>query len=179
MALAAEDLRKGDADRRAALASLDIDLDEPDAAPVPAPSAHETAAEEPAVRSASASVAEEPEVPVADYRGREDLWASALAILEERDEGAAPQAAAEPAYVPRHMAPSAEITAPTALPATPERAAAVAEGARATQMHTHVNDLIEEEFEKVRSASVRRKSHEYLHVIQGGTAAMPRLSAEA
>lgn len=108
------------------------------------------------------------------HNGRADIWASAIDILME-DEPAAPasaSAATGAIHVARHMrrADGGE----DAL-----RAAAIAEGQRANAMHQHVNSLIEEEFDQVSSSSVRRSSHEYLRVIQGGTAAMPRLQAEA
>ena len=115
-----------------------------------------------------------PSEPVAmrDYSGHEDMWAAALAILDELE------AEPEPAYRGKHMRP-ASLTQPTAVPPSPERAAAVDEGARATERHSHVNALIEEEFEHVPSKSVRRTSREYLSVIQGGTASLPRMRAEA
>ena len=108
----------------------------------------------------------------AGYAGRVDIWASALDILAEGtsgSKGAEPQAVP---YVGRHMRPAA-------APADAARAAAVAEGRRANEMHQHVNSLIEEELGQVPSSSVRRSSREYLRVIQGGTASMPRLQAEA
>ncbi|OUO65025.1 hypothetical protein [Collinsella sp. An268] len=130
----------------------------------------------PAVSAAtSAPVAGDvPSEPVAmrDYSGHEDMWAAALAILDELE------AEPEPAYRGKHMRP-ASLTQPTAVPPSPERAAAVDEGARATERHSHVNALIEEEFEHVPSKSVRRTSREYLSVIQGGTASLPRMRAEA
>ena len=108
----------------------------------------------------------------AGYAGREDIWASALDILAEGtsgSKGSEPQAVP---YVGRHMRPAV-------APADAARAAAVAEGRRANEMHQHVNSLIEEELGQVPSSSVRRSSREYLRVIQGGTASMPRLQAEA
>lgn len=111
-------------------------------------------------------------VAMRDYSGHEDMWAAALAILDELE------AEPEPAYRGKHMRP-ASLTQPTAVPPSPERAAAVDEGARATERHSHVNALIEEEFEHVPSKSVRRTSREYLSVIQGGTASLPRMRAEA
>lgn len=126
-------------------------------AATPAPVAGEATAESVAMR---------------DYSGHEDMWAAALAILDELE------AEPEPAYRGKHMRP-ASLTQPTAVPPSPERAAAVDEGARATERHSHVNALIEEEFEHVPSKSVRRTSREYLSVIQGGTASLPRMRAEA
>ena len=60
------------------------------------------------------------------------------------------------------------------------RKAAIAEGETATRVHSHVNSLIEEEFDRVPSKSVHATTHDYLKVIEGGTASMPALqSAEA
>ena len=61
----------------------------------------------------------------------------------------------------------------------PARARAVAEGARSTRMHSHVNEILSEELDRVESQGVRRTSHEYLRVILGGTASMPALKVEA
>lgn len=173
-----------DAARLAALASLDTYEGES----LVAASASVSASREPltviaapqqaapaAPAATPASVAgEAPAEPVAmrDYSGHEDMWAAALAILDELE------AEPEPAYRGKHMRP-ASLTQPTAVPPSPERAAAVDEGARATERHSHVNALIEEEFEHVPSKSVRRTSREYLSVIQGGTASLPRMRAEA
>lgn len=173
-----------DAARLAALASLDTYEGES----LVAASAGVSASREPlsviaapqqaapaASAATSAPVAGDvPSEPVAmrDYSGHEDMWAAALAILDELE------AEPEPAYRGKHMRP-ASLTQPTAVPPSPERAAAVDEGARATERHSHVNALIEEEFEHVPSKSVRRTSREYLSVIQGGTASLPRMRAEA
>lgn len=173
-----------DAARLAALASLDTYEGES----LVAASAGVSASREPlsviaapqqaapaASAATSAPVAgDAPAEPVAmrDYSGHEDMWAAALAILDELE------AEPEPAYRGKHMRP-ASLTQPTAVPPSPERAAAVDEGARATERHSHVNALIEEEFEHVPSKSVRRTSREYLSVIQGGTASLPRMRAEA
>ena len=118
-----------------------------------------------------------PTVEMADYSGHEDMWASALAILAEET---TPEAeSTDSVYMGKHMRPAAALTQPTAVPPSPERAAAVNEGALATERHMHVNELIEDEFDHVPSKSVRRTSREYLSVIQGGTASLPRLRAEA
>lgn len=108
-------------------------------------------------------------VPMADYSGHEDMWRVALAILEN-DVASQPQRAA---CVSQERAVSTgEMDA--------RRMAAVAEGGNATRVHSHVNALIEEEFDKVSSKSVHSTAHEYLKVIEGGTAAMPALqTAEA
>ena len=110
---------------------------------------------------ASAPVGEsDDDIPVVDYSGHEDMWAAALAILDGED-AAVPTSPSKTAYV------------------APGRMAAVAEGGNATRAHAHVNALLEEEFDRVPSPSVRRTSREYLRVIQGGTASMPRLQAQA
>lgn len=173
-----------DAARLAALASLDTYEGES----LVAASAGVSASREPlsviaAPQQAAPAVSAATSAPVAgdvpsesvamrDYSGHEDMWAAALAILDELE------AEPEPAYRGKHMRP-ASLTQPTAVPPSPERAAAVDEGARATERHSHVNALIEEEFEHVPSKSVRRTSREYLSVIQGGTASLPRMRAEA
>lgn len=106
--------------------------------------------------SASAGSAERPvEVPVVDYSGHEEMWAAALEILAEPDEPVAPSGA--------HFA---------------VRVAAVNEGRRANAMHAHVNQILDQELDRVDSQSMRHTSREFLRVIQGGTAAMPRLQAE-
>ena len=122
-------------------------------------------------------------VPVADYSGHEDTWAAALAILEE--DAPVSSAPAAPAHfrsqpVSASAAPAASVPSPaqTAYVA-PDRMALVAEGGNATRAHAHVNAILEEEFDKVPSSSVRRTSREFLRVIQGGTASMPRLQAQA
>lgn len=122
---------------------------------------------------------------VTDAQDHTLIWASALKILAE-DAAPSPVVSEEPEYVPRHMArpvpkrmaqenPVDGVTAVIDL----ERMRAVAEGRRATQMHNHVNNLIEEELNKIASVRVRRSGREFLRVIQGGTASMPRLQAEA
>lgn len=104
--------------------------------------------------------------PTVDYVGHESMWAAALAILDE-----------EPASAP---VPAFAVTSPSQTSyVAPDRMALVAEGGNATRAHAHVNSLLEEEFDKVPSKSVRRMSHEFLQVIQGGTASMPRLQAQA
>lgn len=103
-----------------------------------------------------------------DYTGHEEMWARAIAVLEE---DAAPVAAAG-SYRPKHALRTDFID-------DPARARAVAEGARSTRMHSHVNEILSEELDRVDSQGVRRTSHEYLRVIQGGTASMPALKVEA
>lgn len=105
------------------------------------------------------------EVPMADYSGHEDMWAAALAILAEDGAPSSP------------VLGSADLGSTDAV--DPDRMEAVAEGASATEMHTRVNEILEEEFDRVPSQSMRHTSREYLRVIQGGTMALPRLSAQA
>lgn len=119
-------------------------------------------------------------VPVADYSGHEGMWAAALVILQEIEPSmAAPGAHAAPAA---HVAAAAAEASPAVDTShiDARRMAAIAEGNRATREHSHVNELIEEEFNRVPSKSVHHTAHEYLKVIEGGTAAMPSLqTAEA
>ncbi len=179
--------------------SVDLDLDEPSgvfavtddvvAAVVAADAAAEAAAADAAAPAAGAPVAaavaqgarvgdeasaafgdDAPvqEVVMVDYTGHEEMWARAIAVLEE---DAAPVAAAG-SYRPKHALRTDFID-------DPARARAVAEGARSTRMHSHVNEILSEELDRVDSQGVRRTSHEYLRVIQGGTASMPALKVEA
>ena len=111
-------------------------------------------------------------MPVADYSGHEDMWAEALAILAEQpgdDERVAP------APIGAH---SRRVLGNTD-PIDPARMEAVVEGASATGRHARVNEILEEEIDRVPSQSMQSTSREYLRVIQGGTMAMPRMSAEA
>ncbi len=148
---------------------IDLDLDEPSgfvfqpaqAGPVAVAASAADAADvaaEPVASAASSSADNETqtvEVPMVDYSGHEEMWAEALAILEELAAPAAPMGA--------HFAP---------------RVAAVNEGRRATAVHSHVNQLLDQELNHIESQSMRHTSREFLRVIQGGTAAMPRLQAE-
>ena len=148
---------------------IDLDLDEPSgfvfqpaqagsvAVAASAADAADVAAE-PVASAASSSADNETqtvEVPMVDYSGHEEMWAEALAILEEPAAPAAPMGA--------HFAP---------------RVAAVNEGRRATAVHSHVNQLLDQELNHIESQSMRHTSREFLRVIQGGTAAMPRLQVE-
>ena len=148
---------------------IDLDLDEPSgfvfqpaqAGPVAVAASAADAADvaaEPVASAVSSSADNETqtvEVPMVDYSGHEEMWAEALAILEEPAAPAAPMGA--------HFAP---------------RVAAVNEGRRATAVHSHVNQLLDQELNHIESQSMRHTSREFLRVIQGGTAAMPRLQAE-
>lgn len=145
-----------DAARRAALDSLDTLMDENGD-----------------VIGRTETAANPQGAPMADYTGREAVWAAAIAVLEDEIPSAAPT------FIGRHSRSAASVTSPSLIPPSAARAQSVDEGARATRMHDRVNALIEEEFDRVPSASVRSMSREYLHVIQGGTASLPRLRAEA
>lgn len=108
--------------------------------------------------------AEITQIEMVDYSGHEDMWAAALAILAEDDD-------------------VTTVAAPVDLGDTDavdaERMSAVAEGAEQTGRHTRVNQMLEEEFDRVPSQGMRRTSHEYLRVIQGGTQTLPRMTVEA
>lgn len=135
------------------------------------------------------------EVPMADYSGHEDMWAQALAILSEGDdapatEGVVTAEATDEAEVEDETLFSEQarheedvIAALKSLDDTdsvdPIHMEAMAEGAEATSRFARVNEMLEEELEKVPSQSMRASSREYLRVIQGGTMSMPRLTAEA
>ena len=106
------------------------------------------------------------------FSGHAGMWAAALAILSEDAEETRAIPVGE--AVPFQTAQRAETTAPVPQ----ERCRAIAEAARSTGLHTHVNEILEEEFDKVSSQSLRTRSHEYLRVIQGGTMTMPRLVAQ-
>ena len=93
---------------------------------------------------------EAPSVPVADYSGHEGMWAAALAILADESVSALTSVSSTPAV--------AEPAATSVMDA--RRMAAIAEGSHATRLHSHVNSIIEEEFDKVPSKSVHRTAHE-------------------
>lgn len=162
-----------------ALPMEDFDLDEPSGV-FAAKSASDPVDAEPAhrvpVQAAPAEAAPEPvdDVPVADYSGHEDMWAAALAVLAEDAPAGEAFAPAAPKRPAAHMAPAA-LDDEDAV----QRARAVAEGERSTRMHARVNEILGEEVDKVDSQSMRRTTHEYLRVIQGGTISMPRVPVEA
>ena len=176
----------------AAAVAIDLDdLDEPAissdmpyvvAAPADAPvSANQSVAvDEPA------DAADEEDVPMADYTGHEGMWAAAAAILDEISEPApvatfvpAPAPApAAPAYVGRHSAVFPEDTARISREGI-ERAEAIAAGVMENRRHERVNQILEEEIDRVQSAAVRRTGRAYLSVIEGGTASLEPLCAEA
>lgn len=178
----------------ASAAAIDLDdLDEPVisndmpyvvAAPVDVPAS--------ASQSQSVAVDEpvdatsEEDVPMADYSGHEGMWAAAAAILDEVVEPApvaapvftpAPQPAA-PAYVGRHSAVFPEDTARISREGI-ERAEAIAAGIMENRRHERVNQILEEEIDRLQSAAVRRTGRAYLSVIEGGTASFEPLCAEA
>ena len=176
----------------ASAAAIDLDdLDEPVisndmpyvvAAPVdvPASASQSVAVDEPV------DATSEEDVPMADYSGHEGMWAAAAAILDEVVEPApvaapvftpAPQPAA-PAYVGRHSAVFPEDTARISREGI-ERAEAIAAGIMENRRHERVNQILEEEINRVQSAAVRRTGRAYLSVIEGGTASFEPLCAEA
>lgn len=151
-----------DADARAALASLDRFGGQRLATPAASAPAASAAAAQP---SFAAPAAMTPAAPAQDaFADRRDVWSAALDIL------------AEPEAPVRTAAPASQAAA---FNQNPSRANAIAEGRRANRMHAHVNELIEQELGQIASPAVRRSSREYLRVIQGGTASMPALQAEA
>lgn len=176
----------------ASAAAIDLDdLDEPVIsndvpyvvdAPVDAPaSASQSVAVDEPVDATS-----EEDVPMADYSGHEGMWAAAAAILDEVIEPAPvaapvftsdPQPAA-PAYVGRHSAVFPEDTARISREGI-ERAEAIAAGIMENRRHERVNQILEEEIDRLQSAAVRRTGRAYLSVIEGGTASFEPLRAEA
>ena len=176
----------------AAAVAIDLDdLDEPVisndmpyvvAAPADAPAS----ASQPVAVDDPAVVASEEDVPMADYSGHEGMWAAAAAILDEVIEPApvaapaftpAPQPAA-PAYVGRHSAVFPEDTARISREGI-ERAEAIAAGIMENRRHERVNQILEEEIDRLQSAAVKRTGRAYLSVIEGGTASFEPLCAEA
>lgn len=129
----------------------------------------------------------EEDVPMADYSGHEDMWAAALAVLDEPAEETAPAASvvakapsidSDPAYVGTHSRVFPEDTARMSRRGI-ERAEAIAEGVLANRRHARVNEILEEEIDRIDSKSVRRTGHDYLSVIEGGTSPFSPLQAEA
>lgn len=151
-----------DADARAALASLDRFGGQRLATPAASAPAASAAAAQPSFAAPAAMM---PAAPAQDaFADRRDVWSAALDILAESE---APVRVAAPG------------SHGVAFNQNPSRANAIAEGRRANRMHAHVNELIEQELGQIASPAVRRSSREYLRVIQGGTASMPALQAEA
>lgn len=172
--------------------AIDLDdLDEPvisDDMPyaVAAPADAPASASQPVVVDEPVDAAAEEDVPMADYSGHEGMWAEAAAILDEIGESApvttfapAPAPApAAPAYVGRHSAVFPEDTARISREGI-ERAEAIAAGVMENRRHERVNQILEEEINRVQSAAVRRTGRAYLSVIEGGTASLEPLCAEA
>lgn len=176
----------------ASAAAIDLDdLDEPvisndvpyvGDAPVDAP----TSASQSVAVDQPVDATPEEDVPMADYSGHEGMWAAAAAILDEVVEPApvaapvsmpAPQPAA-PVYVGRHSAVFPEDTARISREGI-ERAEAIAAGIMENRRHERVNQILEEEIDRLQSAAVRRTGRAYLSVIEGGTASFEPLRAEA
>lgn len=172
----------------ASAAAIDLDdLDEPvisndvpHVVDAPASASQSVAVDEPV------DATSEEDVPMADYSGHEGMWAAAAAILDEVVEPApvdapvftpAPQPAA-PAYVGRHSAVFPEDTARISREGI-ERAEAIAAGIMENRRHERVNQILEEEIDRLQSAAVRRTGRAYLSVIEGGTASFEPLRAEA
>lgn len=176
----------------ASAAAIDLDdLDEP-VISNDVPYVVDAPVDAPASASRSIAVDEpvdatpEEDVPMADYSGHEGMWAAAAAILDELIEPApvgapvsmpAPQPAAS-AYVGRHSAVFPEDTARISREGI-ERAEAIAAGIMENRRHERVNQILEEEIDRLQSAAVRRTGRAYLSVIEGGTASFEPLRAEA
>lgn len=176
----------------ASAAAIDLDdLDEP-VISNDVPYVGDAPVDAPASASQSVAVDEpvdatpEEDVPMADYSGHEGMWAAAAAILDEVVEPApvgapvftpASQPAA-PAYVGRHSAVFPEDTARISREGI-ERAEAIAAGIMENRRHERVNQILEEEIDRLQSAAVRRTGRAYLSVIEGGTASFEPLRAEA
>ena len=128
----------------------------------------------------------EEDIPMADYSGHEDMWAAAVAIMAEVVDPAPVMAstavsvpvAAAPAYVGRHSAVLPEDTARISREGI-ERAEAIAAGVMENRRHERVNQILEEEINRLESAAVKRTGRAYLSVIEGGTASFTPLCAEA
>lgn len=128
----------------------------------------------------------EEDIPMADYSGHEDMWAAAVAIMAEAVDPAPVMAStavsvpvpAAPAYVGRHSAVLPEDTARISREGI-ERAEAIAAGVMENRRHERVNQILEEEINRLESAAVKRTGRAYLSVIEGGTASFTPLRAEA
>ena len=128
----------------------------------------------------------EEDIPMADYSGHEDMWAAAVAIMAEVVDPAPVMAStavsvpvpAAPAYVGRHSAVLPEDTARISREGI-ERAEAIAAGVMENRRHERVNQILEEEINRLESAAVKRTGRAYLSVIEGGTASFTPLRAEA
>lgn len=107
------------------------------------------------------------EVVMADYTGHESMWARAIAILED-------DAAFDPADSrrPEHALCAGCIGGTM-------RTSAVAETPRTMNIQSHVNEILSQELERLESQELCKTGHEYLRVIQGGTASTPASKVEA
>lgn len=129
----------------------------------------------------------EVDVPMADYSGHEDMWAAATAILDEIDEPA-PVAVPTPGRCPsaccsRLCRPSQRCVPRGYRPYLARehraRAEAIAAGIMENRRHERVNQILEEEIERLQSSTAKRTGRAYLSVIEGGTASFAPLRAEA
>ncbi len=128
----------------------------------------------------------EEDVPMADYSGHEDMWAAAMAIMAEAAEPA-PVAVPTPAASPVSVAPVYVGRRSSVLPEDTarisregiERAEAIAAGVMENRRHERVDQILEEEINRLQSAAVKRTGRAYLSVIEGGTASFTPLRAEA
>ena len=128
----------------------------------------------------------EDDIPMVDYSGHEDMWAAAVAIMAEVVDPApvaVPTPAASPVsvapvYVGRHSSVLPEDTARISREGI-ERAEAIAAGVMENRRHERVNQILEEEINRLQSAAVKRTGRAYLSVIEGGTASFTPLRAEA
>ena len=128
----------------------------------------------------------EEDIPMVDYSGHEDMWAAAVAIMAEvvvpvpvmASTAVSAPVPAAPAYVGRHSAVLPEDTARISREGI-ERAEAIAAGVMENRRHERVNQILEEEINRLESAAVKRTGRAYLSVIEGGTASFTPLRAEA
>ena len=105
----------------------------------------------------------EEDIPMVDYSGHEDMWAAAVAIMAEVVDPAPVMAStavsapvpAAPAYVGRHSAVLPEDTARISREGI-ERAEAIAAGVMENRRHERVNQILEEEINRLESAAVKR-----------------------
>lgn len=168
------DQREAEADREAAMASL-YGEETSARSHVPVLPMIGAAAEQPvqAEIGNSGSHAVRPGVRMADYSGHESVWACALAILEE---DASP--AVEPVMSASNVTAVIDIAAGEETSGiSAERMAAMAKEGDEARVSMQVDAILEEVTNKVFPKSGHRPAHEYLTVIEGGTASMPPLEA--
>ena len=100
----------------------------------------------------------------------QDVWAAALAILSEPEP--------EPVVLEEDLRPQGTHFAQPGTPSTVWELAA--RSSSQLSFHDHVDELVEEEFGRMRTRGSRRSSRDYLHVVPGTpTAVLPRLIVEA